>query len=295
MCVGMFALAIGASARRTDAPSRAASRPRDARVGRGWTSGLARDARRARAAPLSRARPGDRHVVRSVEVEDAGDLFLGDVSRRANVTVIGGRGCGKSSVCRRLAASDKRFKLMCLDDLIVYEAGKSIPDVVAERGWGYFRDLEYEVCVKAGRAFDGWTLIDAGGGVVTDLDENGEEIYSERKVAALKQNGGLIVFLDREVDYLCARIEGDANRPDLSASKSFREIMARRLPWYRRAADLVIDGGGSEENPAVKKKKLASSIAAWYYNQTGEKPLEGQWFELDIPRAKLMGDNANSF
>lgn len=220
---------------------------------------------------------------------------MGDVSRRANLVVVGGRGSGKSSVCRRLAASDKRFKLLCLDDLIAYEAGKSIPEVVAERGWRYFRDLEYEVCVKAGRAFDGWTLIDAGGGVVTDLDENGEEVYSERKVAALKQNGGLIVFLDREVDYLCARIEGDSNRPDLSASKSFREIMARRLPWYRRAADLVIDGGGSEDNPAVKKKKLASAIAAWYYNQTGEKPLENQWFELDIPRAKLVRDDANSF
>jgi shikimate kinase len=43
-------------------------------------------------------------------------------------------------------ATDKRFKLMSLDDLIVYEAnGQSIPQIVEERDWRGFRDLEYEV------------------------------------------------------------------------------------------------------------------------------------------------------
>ena len=56
------------------------------------------------------------------------------------------RRCGKSSICRRLQASDKRFKLMSLDDLIVYEAdGASIPEIVEERGWTGFRDVEYLV------------------------------------------------------------------------------------------------------------------------------------------------------
>ena len=206
-----------------------------------------------------------------------------------NLVVIGGRGSGKSSVCRRIAASDKRFKLLALDDLISYEASASIPDIVSERGWRGFRELEYEVCVKSTKAFaEAWTLIDAGGGVVTDLDEDGEETYSERKVAALKANGGIIVFLDRDIEYLVGRVEGDSNRPDLSASKSFREVMERRLPWYRRAADFVVDGGGSErrgERPVVKKKRLASAIAAIFYDEAGEEPLPGQWFQLDVEKA----------
>ena len=206
-----------------------------------------------------------------------------------NLVVIGGRGSGKSSVCRRIAASDKRFKLLALDDLISYEASASIPDIVAERGWRGFRELEYEVCVKSSNAFaKEWTLIDAGGGVVTDVDEDGEETYSERKVAALKANGGMIVFLDREIEYLVGRVEGDSNRPDLSASKSFREVMERRLPWYRRAADFVVDGGGSErggERPLVKKKRLASAIAAIFYDEAGEEPLQDQWFQLDVEKA----------
>lgn len=56
------------------------------------------------------------------------------------------RRCGKSSISRRLLATDKRFKLMSLDDLIVYEAqGSSIPKIVEDRGWPGFRDLEHEV------------------------------------------------------------------------------------------------------------------------------------------------------
>ena len=120
------------------------------------------------------------------------------------------------------------------------------------------------------------------------MDEDGEETYSERKVAALKANGGIIVFLDREIEYLVGRVEGYSNRPDLSASKSFREVMERRLPWYRRAADFVVDGGGSErggERPLVKKKRLASAIAAIFYDEAGEEPLRDQWFQLDVEKA----------
>ena len=232
---------------------------------------------------------------RSIEIEKNTDASTAtastttpydDIERRANLILVGGRGCGKSSVCRRLAAADKRFKLFSLDDLIVYEAGMSIPEIVETRGWRYFRDLEYEVCKKAGSAFDGWTLIDAGGGVLTDLDENGEEVYSQRKVDALKAKDGLIVFIDRPVEHLIERIQGDPNRPDLSASKGFKEIMARRYPWYVKAADFVYDAGGREDEarPLVKKKRVASAVLAWYYNQIGEKPLEDQWFQLDVAR-----------
>ena len=60
---------------------------------------------------------------------ETNDLPLG---AKKNVAIIGGRGCGKSSICRRLLAHDKRFKLMSLDDLIVYEESMSIPEIVSK-------------------------------------------------------------------------------------------------------------------------------------------------------------------
>jgi len=202
-----------------------------------------------------------------------------------NLIIIGARGCGKSSVCRRIAAFDKRFKTFVMDDLISYEEGMSIPAIVKEKGWRHFRDVEYAVAKKAASAFEGWTLIDAGGGGGGDLDEDGKEVYSERKVAALKANGGLVVFLDRDVEYLQSRVAGDENRPSLSATASFAEIMERRRPWYLRAADFVVDGGGANEGserPLMKKKRIASSVLKWYYDAVGEQPPAERWFELDV-------------
>ena len=56
---------------------------------------------------------------------------------------------------------------------------------------------------------------------------------------ALKASG-LVVYIKRDVDYLIGRIEGDTNRPDLSASQSFREIMERREPFYQQAAVRIL-------------------------------------------------------
>jgi len=211
-----------------------------------------------------------------------------EIGAKKNLAIIGGRGCGKSSVCRRLFAHEKRFKLLSLDDLIVYEESKSIPEIVAEHSWRYFREVEFRCCEKAANAFQEFTLIDCGGGICVDLDEEtGEEIYSERKVNALKETA-MIVYIKRDVDYLASKIAGDANRPSLSETNSFKEIMERRGPWYERAADLTLDGslesgsGGSNDNKntnnettaLVKKKKIGKEILRYFYAKAGIEPLD---------------------
>jgi hypothetical protein len=122
-----------------------------------------------------------------------------------------------------------------------------------------------------------------------DLDEEtGEEIYSERKVNALKETA-MIVYIKRDADYLASKIAGDSNRPTLSETNSFKEIMERRGPWYERAADLILDGslesgsGGSNENNKntnnettvlVKKKKIGKEILRYFYAKAGIGPLD---------------------
>jgi len=52
-----------------------------------------------------------------------------------NLVLIGGRGCGKSSLCRRISALDSRWQLFPLDTLVSYEAdGLSIAEIVAQHG-----------------------------------------------------------------------------------------------------------------------------------------------------------------
>ncbi len=157
-----------------------------------------------------------------------------------NLVLIGGRGCGKSSVSRRILFERKDFVVFSVDSLIRYEqAGLSIPEIVERIGWPGFRDVEFEVIRKLSGFGEG-ILVDCGGGCVVDLDERGDEIFSDRKVEALRRNA-CVIYLERDVDYLIDRISGDASRPALSETASFREIMARRDPWYRQAAHHTLD------------------------------------------------------
>ena len=175
----------------------------------------------------------------------------------ANLVLIGGRGCGKSSISKRLARSNKHFMLFSLDALIRYEAGAAaIQEIVAQRGWAGFRELEFEVVEKVSRFRDS-ALIDCGGGVVVDLDDDGNEILSRRKIDALRRHGH-VVYLHRDPEYLSARVAGDPNRPTLSDQESFLDIMARRDPWYREAADLVLECG------TTNKQDLATAILRWF-------------------------------
>ncbi len=148
-----------------------------------------------------------------------------------NIVLIGYRGTGKSTVAS-LLASDLRMPQICLDEEIVRKAGRRIPEIVADHGWGYFRDLESEVTEDYGKR-DGW-VIDTGGGV----------ILREKNVKNLQRNGTL-VWLTAPPSVLIERIKDDTERPALKDGKTFleevAEVLEERLPLYRSAAHWTID------------------------------------------------------
>lgn len=185
------------------------------------------------------------------------DGILADLPLKLNLVLIGGRGSGKSSIARRIYREYGEFEHLSLDTLIRYEAnGASVPSIVEERGWRGFRELEYQV-VKKAASFKGGALIDCGGGVIVDLDDRGDEIFSERKANALRTHG-VVFYLEREAKYLFERIGDDPNRPALSAEKSFIEIMKRRDPFYRRMAHHTIRCDDK------KKREIVEEILTLY-------------------------------
>ena len=156
-----------------------------------------------------------------------------------NVVLVGYRGTGKSSVAA-LVARSLGCPVVNLDAEIVRKAGRSIPEIVAERGWGGFRDLEEEICRHA--AATEWAVLDCGGGVV-ERENNFEVLRSAGKVFWLTATPSTIV----------QRIAGDDQRPSLTGTKSFieevAEVLERRSPLYRRIAHVEVstDGRGVEE------------------------------------------------
>lgn len=171
-----------------------------------------------------------------------------------NIVLIGMRGVGKTNVGRRLSFLTKR-PVMSTDSLVYYETGTPIPQFVDQHGWAAFRDVEFEVVGKLA-AMDG-LIIDAGGGIVVDLDDRGTEVYSTGKVDLLKANGA-VVFLRGDIARLARKVAGDPTRPTLDAHRSAAGLMHARLPFYEAAADWVIDVEGRD------RAKIADDIAAQY-------------------------------
>jgi shikimate kinase len=171
-----------------------------------------------------------------------------------NIVLIGMRGVGKTNIARRVCFLTKR-PVMSTDVLVEYEVGLPIPQFVEQQGWVAFREAEYQVLRKLG-AMDG-LIIDAGGGIVVDLDDDGREVFSDRKVDLLKANGR-IVFLAGDIERLAAKVAGDPRRPTLDTRRSTVDLMRSRLPFYERAADWTIDVEGRP------RAEIADDIAARY-------------------------------
>lgn len=165
-----------------------------------------------------------------------------------NLVLIGYRGTGKSTVAR-LLAEKLGMEVVSLDEEIVRQAGRPIPEIVAEHGWPHFRDLESKITERFSTRDN--IIIDAGGGV----------ILREENVKNLRRSGKLF-WLRASVPVIVARIEGGTERPALTAGKSFTEevadVLHERTPLYEAAAHHRID------TDLVSPEQVAAEVARLY-------------------------------
>ena len=147
-----------------------------------------------------------------------------------NLALIGYRGTGKSTVAK-LVAARLGWHVISTDARIIKQAGRTIPDIVAQDGWEHFRDLETAVCGEL-KAQDR-LVIDAGGGM----------ILRPANVAAIKPHS-LVFWLTATIETITQRIAEDTQRPSLTTGKTFveeiREVLTVRTPKYQAAADYIV-------------------------------------------------------
>ena len=159
-----------------------------------------------------------------------------------NIVLVGYRGTGKSTVGRLLAARLGR-DFVSTDAEIVKRAQRTIPEIVAQEGWEYFRDLESSICRElAGRD---QLVIDTGGGA----------ILRAQNVEALKKNS-TVVWLTASVETIAKRIGGDSQRPSLTGTNSFvdeiQDVLRERTPKYQATADHSIATDDQSINQLVE-------------------------------------------
>jgi shikimate kinase len=151
-----------------------------------------------------------------------------------NLVLIGYRATGKSSVGARLAQILRR-PFVDLDQVLVAEAGQSVPEIVAQGGWEEFRRRE-KALVARYRHRRGLVLA-TGGGVVLDPEN----------VANLRENG-IIIWLRAEPATIRERLAADEDRepvrPSLTGADPVQEVaavLASRYPLYEAAAQVTVD------------------------------------------------------
>jgi shikimate kinase len=160
-----------------------------------------------------------------------------------NLVLIGLSGCGKSTVARRLSRR-LRMPLLDTDAMIVEAEGRSIPEIFAESGEAYFRDMESAACRAAAEQHG--VIIATGGGAV----------LREANMEALAESG-LIVFLHRHPSRILRSASLD-DRPLVQddAERLFR-LYAERLPLYRRWAHVTVHNSGTRRRMARCLRRIA--------------------------------------
>ncbi len=167
-------------------------------------------------------------------------------SKVTNIYLIGYRCTGKSTVGRALA--DCRGLEFCdTDDLIAAGEQKTIAEIVANRGWQHFRDLEKE-CVRrlAGKKN---RVVATGGGVVLHPDN-----------IACMQNSGTVIWLRASPQTVLYRMSLDpataSSRPALTQQEIEKEVLATmeaRRELYSNAAHLSLITDLAQPNEIVAK------------------------------------------
>lgn len=163
------------------------------------------------------------------------------------ILLVGYRGCGKSTVGRRMA-SELWYKFADTDEMIVRSAGKTIREIFEQQGEAAFRDMESTVLGQALSLTD--HVIALGGGAV----------LREENRAAIKSSGHKVIYLRCEPETLLRRIQSDpataATRPPLTnlggGIEEIRALLAEREPLYRQVMTKELEVTHLSEIEAAK-------------------------------------------
>ncbi|HHV50913.1 MAG TPA: shikimate kinase [Candidatus Avimonas sp.] len=159
-----------------------------------------------------------------------------------NIVLAGFMGSGKTTVGKLLAELTGR-RFVDMDIFLEQEAGMAVQEIFKSFGEEEFRKLEREACRKL--SLEQGLVIATGGGAMT-FPEN---------VEVVKKSGD-IVFLDVPLKVILKRLENDKSRPLLAGEdreEAAKRLYEKRLPLYRAAADIIVDG-------AKKPSEVADEI-----------------------------------
>ncbi len=156
---------------------------------------------------------------------------------RNSIALIGFMATGKTIIGQKLANRlGDNYKFIETDQIIIEDAGKSIPEIFSEDGEIRFREYEIAACKKVSKLNN--VVISCGGGVV----------LNKINIDYLKQNCHVILLqASAEEIYKRAMKDGQEARPVIDKEDPKAEIekvLSFREPFYEAAAEIIIETTG---------------------------------------------------
>ncbi len=141
-----------------------------------------------------------------------------------NIVFIGLPLSGKSKYAN-LIGKELNKELIDTDLEIEKSTGSTIPDIFAEKGEAYFREIESLTVDKIYKRHS--LSVSTGGGM----------IKNEQNIGKLRQNG-VIIFLDRDPEVIAKK--NIFGRPLIKTGNDIIGLAEERLPKYKSACDIII-------------------------------------------------------
>ncbi|SEH82144.1 shikimate kinase [Mycolicibacterium rutilum] len=160
--------------------------------------------------------------------------------------LVGLPGSGKSTIGRRLAKV-LGLPLLDTDAAIEETTGRTIADIFAADGEQEFRRIEEDVIKSALQTHDG--ILSLGGGAVT----------TPGVCEALA--GHTVIYLEISAAEGVRRTGGSTVRPLLAGgdrSEKFKELMAQRVPLYRKVATIRVNT--NRRNPGAVVRHIVARL-----------------------------------
>ena len=163
-----------------------------------------------------------------------------------NIILVGYRGMGKSTICRKLHQIMPYYKLISTDDLVEQKMDCPIIEYFEKNTWKEFRLLEKHVFEEI--ANEKKIILDCGGGVV-ETEENKN---------FLKKKNNLVFWIDTDINMVIDRITNSkVTRPRLMPDKTIAEethhILEKRNALYQECSTMRIDATNLHPVDTAKK------------------------------------------
>jgi len=173
-----------------------------------------------------------------------------EVNEGANVVITGFMGTGKSKVGLEVARRLGR-EFLDMDTLIEQRVGMTVPEIFAQRGEGFFRQQERQLCQELAQRYG---LVIATGGGALIPEENRQALSAS----------GLLVCLNCDVEETLRRLAQAEDRPLLGAADRRGRIeilLAERREAYSRIPHQIDTTGLTVEEVAERVIALLESEA----------------------------------